>query len=291
MAGLTAERLIPPVFVLLWSTGFVAARLVAGHAEPFTFLIWRFAIAGVVLAGVAFLARVAWPRGFVASATPMAAGVLIHGIYLGAVFWSVDHGLPAGISALIASLQPILTAALAYPLLGEPVGGKRWCGIAAGAAGAMLAIWPKLGAAGQGAIPALPAAICGLGMVGLTLGTFFQKRFGGELDARAGTALQYAGACLALLPLAFAFEQGRIDLVPEAMIGLAWAIFGMSIAAVLMLLRLIRKGAVAAVASLFFLVPALSSLMTYAFFGERLELTQVLGLGLAVVGVSIASRG
>ena len=107
------ERLIPPAFVFLWSTGFVAARLVAGHAEPFTFLIWRFAIAGVILAAVAGFARrrlAARPLGF---ATPMAAGILIHGLYLGAIFWSVDHGLPAGISALIASLQPILTAASA----------------------------------------------------------------------------------------------------------------------------------------------------------------------------------
>jgi drug/metabolite transporter (DMT)-like permease len=291
MGGFTSERLIPPAFVFLWSTGFVAARLVAGHAEPFTFLIWRFAIAGLILAGVAALAKVKWPRGALAVATPMAAGVLIHGAYLGAVFWSVDNGLPAGISALIASLQPILTAALAGPMLGERVGLKRWCGVAAGAAGALLVISPKLGLAGQGAIPVVPAIICCLGMLSLTFGTFFQKRFGGALDARAGTALQYAGACLALFPLAFIFEHGRIEPIPEVMIGLAWAIFGMSIAAILMLLRLIRKGAVAAVTSLFFLVPALSSLMTYALFDEKLTLMQILGLGLAVIGVSVASRG
>jgi drug/metabolite transporter (DMT)-like permease len=291
MAGFAIERLIPPAFVFLWSTGFVAARLVAGHAEPFTFLIWRFAIAGLVLAGVAYLAKIEWPRAPLALATPMAAGILIHGSYLGAIFWSVDHGLPAGISALIASLQPILTAALARPLLGERVSLKRWCGVAAGAFGAVLVILPKLGLAGSGAVPALPAAICGLGMVSLTFGTFFQKRYGGALDARAGTALQYAGACLALLPLALIFEQGRIEPIPQVMIGLAWSIFGMSIAAILMLLHMIRKGAVAAVSSLFFLVPALSSLMTYAFFDERLGLVQILGLGLAVIGVSIASRG
>jgi drug/metabolite transporter (DMT)-like permease len=291
MAGLTTERLIPPAFVFLWSTGFVAARLVAGHAEPFTFLIWRFAIAGLILAGVALLAKVDWPRRPLALLTPMAAGVLIHGGYLGAIFWSVDHGLPAGISALIASLQPVLTAALARPLLGERVGLKRWCGVAAGAAGAILVILPKLGLAGRGAVPALPAAICGLGMLALTFGTFFQKRFGGALDARAGTALQYAGACLALLPLALAFEEGRIEPIPQVIIGLAWSIFGMSIAAILLLLHMIRKGAVAAVASLFFLVPALSSLMTYVLFDERLGLVQIGGLALAVIGVSIASRG
>ena len=119
MAGVSAERLIPPAFVFLWSTGFVTARLVAGHSEPFTFLIWRFAIAGAVLALVAAFAGVRWPRPSLALTTPMVAGVLIHGAYLGAVFWSVSQGLPAGVSALIASLQPILTAALARPLLGE----------------------------------------------------------------------------------------------------------------------------------------------------------------------------
>jgi drug/metabolite transporter (DMT)-like permease len=291
MVGFASERLIPPAFVFLWSTGFVAARLVAGHAEPFTFLIWRFAIAGLVLAGVAFFAKVDWPRSALAFATPMLAGVLIHGAYLGAIFWAVDHGLPAGISALIASLQPILTAALAVPLLGERVGIKRWCGVAIGALGASLVISPKLGLAGQGAIPIVPAVICCLGMLSLTFGTFFQKRFGGALDARSGTALQYAGACLALLPLAIAFEHGRIEPIPEVVIGLAWAILGLSIAAILMLLHMIRKGAVAAVSSLLFLVPALSSLMTYALFDEKLTLAQMLGLGLAVVGVSVASRG
>jgi drug/metabolite transporter (DMT)-like permease len=291
MAGVSVERLIPPAFVFLWSTGFVTARLVAGHTEPFTFLLWRFAIAGCVLAVVARLAGVSRPRGGVALATPMLAGVLIHGTYLGAVFWSVDHGLPAGISALIASLQPILAAALARPLLGERVSMKRWCGIATAAIGALLAISPKLGLAGDGAIPPLPAAICGLGTVSLTFGTFFQKRFGGDLDARAGTVLQYAGACLLLLPFALALEHGRIEPIPQVLLGLAWSIFGMSIVAILMLLHMIRKGAVAAVSSLFFLVPALSSLMAYVMFGERLNLVQIIGLALAVLGVSLASRG
>ncbi|SDR20335.1 Threonine/homoserine efflux transporter RhtA [Rhizobiales bacterium GAS191] len=291
MAGLSAERLIPPAFVFLWSTGFVTARLVAGHTEPFTFLIWRFAIAGLVLAAVSGLAKVSWPRGPLAFATPMFAGVLIHGAYLGGVFWSVEHGLPAGVSALIASLQPILTAALARPLLGETVSLRRWCGIAAASVGALLVISPKLGLVGEGAIPVAPAAICFLGMVALTLGTFFQKRFGGALDMRAGIALQYAGACVLLLPFALVFEQGRIEPIPQVMFGLAWSIFGMSIVAILMLLHMIRKGAVAAVSSLFFLVPALSSLMAFLMFGERLTLVQILGLALAVIGVCVASRG
>jgi drug/metabolite transporter (DMT)-like permease len=291
MAGLSAERLIPPVFVLLWSTGFVTARLVAGHTEPFTFLLWRFAIAGGVLAVVARFAGVRFPRRAGALATPMLAGVLIHGAYLGAVFWAIDHGLPAGVSALIASMQPILAAALVRPLLGEPVSLARWSGILAAAVGALLVISPKLGLAGKGAIPTLPAAICGFGTMSLTLGTLFQKKFGGELDARAGTALQYAGACLVLLPFALALEHGRIEPIPQVVIGLAWSIFVMSIAAILMLLHMIRKGAVAAVSSLFFLVPALSSLLAYAMFDETLNLEQILGLAFAVLGVSVASRG
>jgi drug/metabolite transporter (DMT)-like permease len=291
MDGVSAERLIPPTFVFLWSTGFVTARLVAGHSEPFTFLIWRFAIAGVVLALVARFSGARWPRRRLALATPMVAGVLIHGSYLGAVFWSVSQGLPAGVSALIASMQPILTAALARPVLGEAVSARRWCGITAAALGALLVISPKLGLAGEGAIPPLPAAICGLGTVSLTFGTLFQKRFGGELDTRAGTALQYAGACLVLLPFALLLEHGRLDPTPQVVFGLAWSIFAMSIIAILMLLHMIRKGAVAAVSSLFFLVPALSSLMAYVMFGETLSLVQIVGLLLAVAGVSVASRG
>ena len=123
------------------------------------------------------------------------------------------------------------------------------------------------------------------------LGTFFQKRFGGSLDARAGTALQYAGACVLLLPFAIVTEHGRLDPILPVAFGLAWSVFGMSIGAILMLLHMIRKGAVAAVSSLFFLVPALSSLMAYLAFGETLSAIQLCGLALAVLGVSAASRG
>jgi drug/metabolite transporter (DMT)-like permease len=286
-----AERVVPAVFVVIWSTGFITARLVAGHAEPLTFLLWRYVLATSLLALFAVATRAAWPRDLRGFAVPMIAGTMIHGVYLGTVFWSVSHGLPAGVSALLASLQPLFTGLLAGPLLGERVSPLRWAGIGLGGIGALMVLAPKLGVGGLGGIPALPAAVCFVGTIGITLGTLFQKRYGVNHEPRTATALQYVGAFLVTLPVALVTESGRFDLVAPALAGLLWAVFGLSIGAISLLLFMIRRGAVAAVASLFYLVPALASLMSFFLFDETLTIIQVAGMAVAVVGVALASRG
>jgi len=283
--------LLAALFVPLWSTGFVTARLVAPHAEPLTFLTLRFAVAGLILAAVATALRRPWPpmsgmlRGFW-------AGVLIHGLYLGCVFFSVARGLPSGISALIAGLQPLLTGFLAGPLLGERVSGRRWLGIGVGAVGAGLTLAPRLGSLGEGGIPLGAAAICAVGMIAITLGTIFQKRTARSADLLANTALQYAGAVLPVGIGALVLEQGHFDVTAAAAwIGLLWSIFVMSIGAILLLMVLIRRGAVAQVAALLYLVPGVSALMAFGLFDETLTALQIAGLAVAGLGVAIASRG
>ena len=140
-------RLAPPLFVLIWATGFIVARLVAPHAEPLTFLSVRYLLAILVLGAVAAAARAPWPRSPAGWRDGLVAGVLLHGLYLGGVFWAVRHGLPAGIAALVAGLQPLATGLLVGPLLGERVSAWRWSGIAIGFLGAALVVAPKLGAA------------------------------------------------------------------------------------------------------------------------------------------------
>jgi len=286
-----STALLAALFVPLWSTGFVTARLVAPYADPLTFLALRFALAGAVLAGAALLRRAPWPGSAREAGNAVTAGVLIHGLYLGGVFWAVAHGLPSGISALVAGLQPILTGFLAGPLLGESVSPRRWAGIAIGAMGAALVIAPRLGSAAAGGIPVGPLAVCAGGVIAITLGTIWQKRHGGGTDPWTNTALQYVGA-LAIVGLgALATESGRFDLAaPAAIAGLLWSIFGMSIGAILLLMALIRRGAVAQVASLLYLVPGMSAVMAYAMFGETLTPVQLGGLALAAVGVAVASR-
>jgi drug/metabolite transporter (DMT)-like permease len=282
-------RLAPPLFVLIWSTGFVAARLVSPYADPLTFLSTRFLIAAAILGVAAWVAGASWPRTARGWRDGLIAGMLLHGVYLGAVFWAIKHGLPAGIAALVAGLQPLATAILVGPLLGETVSGRRWAGIAAGFAGAGLVVLPKLGA-GSG-LPPLGLVVCLAGMVSITVGTIWQKRTAGRVDLRTNTVVQYLGASAVTVPLAFLTEEGRLDPTLPLLAGLAWAVFGLSIGAVALLLILIRRGAVAGVAALLYLVPPVSALMAYLMFGETLSAVQILGMGVAAAGVAVASRG
>jgi drug/metabolite transporter (DMT)-like permease len=282
-------RLAPPLFVLIWATGFIVARLVAPHTEPLSFLMLRYALAITVLTLLALAAGAPWPKDARGWRDGLIAGVLLHGGYLGGVFWSVKHGLPAGIAALIAGLQPLVTGALVGPLLGERVSARRWLGIAAGFAGALLVVAPKLGAADG--FPPLALAACLGAMLSMTLGTIWQKSKGGAADLRTNTAVQYLGAAAVTLPLALLTESWAIAFVPQFWIGLAWAVFGLSIGAIFLLLLLIRRGAVAGVAALLYLVPPVSALMAYGLFGEVLSPVQIAGMVLAAVGVAIASRG
>lgn len=286
------SSVLAALFVPLWSTGFVTARLVAPHAEPLTFLGLRFAAAGAVLAAYALIVRAPWPRGSRAWLDALIAGMLIHGLYLGGVFWSVAHGLPSGISALIAGLQPLFTGLLSKPLLGEKVSPSRALGIAIGAVGAGLTLLPRLGATGDGGIPVIPLLVCTAGMAAITLGTIWQKSRGRGADLTTNTAVQYAGALVPIVLGMALTEQGHFDATSlPGWVGLLWSIFGMSIGAILLLMVLIRRGAVAQVASLLYLVPGVSALMAWAMFGEALTLVQVAGLVVAALGVAVANRG
>ena len=281
-----AERAMPLLFVGIWATGFIVARLVAPHAEPLTFLMIRYVLSALVFGAVAVVTGAQWPRTMSSWRSALVAGVLMQGIYLGGVFWSVRHGLPAGISALIAGLQPLLTGALAYPLLGERVGQRRWLGIALGFFGAVLVLLPGT----IGALPALPLAVCFGAMVAMTLGTIWQKRTAAGADLRTNAAVQFLGAAVVTAPLALLLEQGGFDGSMVVLAGLLWAVFGLSIGAVSLLMLLIRRGAIAGVASLFYLVPPVAAVIAFLLFGERLSLVQVGGMLLAATGVAIANR-
>jgi drug/metabolite transporter (DMT)-like permease len=279
--------LIPSVFVLSWATGFVVARLVTPFIDPLLFLTLRFALAALVLSLLAFAARAPWPSTPRAWADAIVAGILLHGIYLGGVFWAISKGLPAGISALIAGTQPLIAAALAGPLLKERVSPQRWAGVALGCVGIVLVLAPKLGLDGYS-----PAALAAsfISVAGITAATFWQKRTGNGADLRSGTAVQFMGATAVVLVGSVLTEPMRIEPHPALWFGLAWATLAMSVGAIALLLVMIRRGAVVAVSSLLFLVPPVSALMAYGLFGESLTVIQIVGMGLAAVGTALAAR-
>ncbi len=280
-------RLAPPLFVLIWATGFIVARIVAPYAEPLTFLLVRYVLAILVLGAIVAAARAPWPRTGRDWANALVAGIMLHGLYLGGVFWSVKHGLPAGISALVAGLQPLATGMLAGPLLRERVSPRRWAGIGIGFIGASLVVAPKLG---DGGVPPAALLVCLGGMLSITFGTIWQKRTGSALDLRVNAFVQYLGAAAVTLPMVLLTEQGRIEWTPPLLGALAWAVLGLSIGAIGLLLYLIRQGAVVGVATLLYLVPPVAALMAFGLFGESLSPIQLVGMACAALGVAVASR-
>lgn len=286
------DLLLPAIFVPLWSSGFVLARLVAPHAEPLTFLAVRFALALLALAAIALWKGAAWPGTGREWGQALLAGILIHGLYLGGVFWSVANGLPTAISALMAGMQPLLVTLLAGRILGERMSRRGAIGILVGALGTLVTLAPKLGATDAGGIPLVPLLICLAGVISLTCGSIFVKRTTIAADPLTNTAVQYVGA-LVPTALVMPFVGGPVfdTTALPLWIGLAWSVFGMSLGAILLLLHMIRKGALSKVSSLFFLVPGVSALMAWIGFGESLTVMQIAGLSIATVGVSLASRG
>jgi drug/metabolite transporter (DMT)-like permease len=283
-----SRAMIPMLFVFIWATGFIVARLVAPHAEPLTFLTLRYLLSTFVFCSVALIAGAAWPRGIREWRNPLVSGVLMQGLFLGGVFWSVRNGLPAGVAALIGGLQPLLTAVLTFPLLGERVAPVQWAGIAIGFLGAALVLLPGLSMAGGA--PLVVVMVCLGSMIAMTLGTIWQKRTAAKIDLRVNAAVQFIGAVVITAPAAALTEHARFDGSLEVWIGLLWAVFGLSVGAISLLLVLIKRGAIAGVASLFYLVPPVAAVIAYFLFGERLGSVQILGMALAVWGVALVNR-
>lgn len=286
------DRAIPLVFVLIWSTGWIVARYAADVADPLTFLSLRYVIAGAALFAFALAARATWPRSGAEWGHALFSGVLIHAIYLGGVWWAIRHGLPASLSALLAALQPILSALLAPALLRERIGATAWLGVALGFVGLVVVLAPKLiGVAPDALAAAWPLiAINAAAMVSVTLGTFYQKRFIRSGDLRSVAVLQYVAAALVTLPVAAALEPMRLEWGVTLALSMAWSVLALSIAAIALLLLLIRRGEVSRSAQLIYLIPPTASLEAYALFGEQLSLTQLAGMALTVAGVALASR-
>jgi drug/metabolite transporter (DMT)-like permease len=279
----------PALFVLMWATGFVVARLSAPHVEPLTFLSIRFPIAGIIFAVIAVLTRARWPGPRLAFHAAV-AGAFLHGGYLGPVYWAVAHGMPAGVSALIVGLQPLITAIVASFLVKEVIGPRHWLGLAVGLFGVGLVLAPKLDVAALAGITPVTSLVNLAGAAFISLGTVYQKRFATGLQLAAGGAWQYVGASLVVIAAALLLEDFRFDGSFNAWFALGWSVVVLSLGAITLLMVLIRHGEVARVSSLIFLVPAVSATMAYVLFGETLTLVQIAGMAVCAGAVMIVMR-
>lgn len=278
----------PALFVLLWSTGFVGAKYGLPYAEPFTFLGLRLGVAAVVLGLVAVALRSAGMASRSQYGRASVAGLLLHGGYLGGVFYAISLGVPAGVSAVVVSLQPVLTAVLAARVLGERPTARQWLGLALGVGGVATVVGP--GIADAGASQPLPVAglvACLVALGSGTLGTVHQKRHGDRIPLIWGTAVQYTAAAAALLVIAAASEDMSIRWTGEFVAAFVWLLLFLSIGAVLLLLVLLRRGTASGVSSLYYLVPAATAVEAYLLFGERLGGLSLVGIGVTTVGVAL----
>ena len=277
----------PGLFVVLWSTGFIGAKLGVPYVEPFTFLILRFVLVIALMLPLALMLRARWPGSMREAGHIAAAGALIQGGYLGGCFAAVAHGMPAGVIALMVGLQPILTAFAAAPLLGETVSAIQWAGLVLGFGGVALVVWQKISLQG------LDAASVGWGLtalVSITAGTLYQKRFCPSFDLRAGSVIQFGAGLALLLPLALATETMRVDWSGEFVFALAWLVLVLSIGAISLLFTLIEHGEATRVASLFYLTPLTTAAMAYFIFGEMLSPAALVGMVIGVIGVALVVR-
>jgi drug/metabolite transporter (DMT)-like permease len=282
-----ARFLVPGLFVFLWSTGFIFGKIGVAYAEPFTLLSIRFAVVTLLMLAIALATAAPWPASTRQTGHYAVVGVLLHGGYLGGIFAALEVGLSPAVAALIVGLQPLLTATVVGPLLGERVTPRQWLGLALGFAGVVMVLSSKLAfdRAGLAGI-----AFATLSLVGITGATLYQKRYCAAMDWRSGAVVQYAAAAVAVAVVALLTEQGRVLWTGDFIFAMTWLVLVLSVGAVGLLNLLIRRGAAARVASLFYLVPPMAALEAYLIFGETLGPAALVGMGLAAIGVAMANR-
>ncbi len=280
------QRVYPLLFVFLWSTGFIGAKYGLPYAAPLSFLLTRYGLVIALMTVIALATRAPWPKSPRQWLHIGVSGLLVHAVYLGGVFVAIAHGLPAGVTALVVGMQPLLTALGAGWLLDEKVSARQWGGLALGFVGVGLVVSGKFGDAALGPmlIPALVA------LLGITAGTLYQKRFCASFDLRTGSVIQFVPTAL-LTAVAVALVEGyQVAWTGDFIFALGWLVLVLSIGAISLLNLLIRNGSAVNVASLFYLTPLSTALIAWLVFGEKLTSTATVGMALAVGGVYLVAR-
>lgn len=286
-AGL-AGLALPLLFIAMWSSGYVVGKLAVPYAAPFTLLSLRFGLGALVLLLVALAARAPWPANRRQFGHLVMVGLLIQALQFAGLYTALKLGVSAGESALIVGTMPICTALGAALLLGERPGARQWLGMAGGLFGVLLVVWHKLEAAGGAGPGAYGAAVVAL--VGITLGTLYQKKYCAGMDLRTGGFIQLAVATLVALPLSLGLEGFAVQWTPTMLFATGWLAVVNSIGATSLLFVLMRKGEASKVASLFYLIPGATALMAFAVLGETLDPLALAGFLVTAGAVWLCTR-
>ena len=283
-------KLIPWVFVWIWSTGFIAAKYGLPYAEPFTLLSYRFVITLFFLLILIIYKKSPWPETRLDFFHLLIAGVLIHGVYLGGVFQALKWGMPAGLGAMVIGLQPIGMALVAGVLLKEEVSKKQWTGLIMGLVGLYLVLFDSLDLTEQIAFDGFPiwavfAVI--ISLFAISIGTIYQKRFCSNMNLYSGAWVQYFSASILCILIVLFFENGEVSWSRTFILAMTWQVLGLSIGAILLLMTMIKKDALASVGSYFYLVAPLVAIQAWFLFEERIGLSALAGVVLISFGVAI----
>jgi drug/metabolite transporter (DMT)-like permease len=283
---LTLERLAPTLFVLLWSTGFVGAKYGLPYADPFIFLSVRILIAAILLFALARLLKMPVGIGRQAVARSGLIGFFLHACYLGGVFYAIAQGLPAGVAAVVTSLQPVLVSVFAVKVLGEQLRRTQIAGLLTGLVGVVLVLGPSIDA--QIPTPAIIAIL--IALMGSTTATLLQKKLGADIPLISGTAYQYLFSGCVLGLIALATQETSITWNLRFTLAFVWLIVILSVGAILLLLWLLNTGSAAKVSSLFYLVPPATAIEAFFLFGEKVNTQGFLGIGITALGVWLVMR-
>lgn len=286
--GAVIERFAPVLFVLLWSTGWIVAKYSDPHSGPLTFLTIRFIVSSLLFIGIAIAMKSKWPVTRAGWLHALFSGLFLHAIYLGGIWWAIERGVPASVSGLLASLQPLMTAMIAYFVVAETLSGRQRLGLLLGFGGLMIAIIPGLLALEPDALRAAswPLAVNAISMLSVTIGTIYQKRFLQEGDLIPLATLQYVGAAFFVGIAMMVVEPTMPFTVNAQTVGaMVWSVFGLSLGAIMLLLLLIRRGQVSGAASLIFLIPPTVAFEAWLLFDEPLTLPLIFGTVVVAIGV------
>jgi drug/metabolite transporter (DMT)-like permease len=286
LRGLKLASFAPILFVILWSTGFVGAKYGLPYADPFIFLSVRVLIAAFLLFAIAALLKSPIAIGKSAISRSALIGFFLHACYLGGVFFAISKGLPAGVAAVVTSVQPVLVSLLAVRVLGETLKLKQIVGLFLGFVGVITVLAPS----SKADIPISGVVAILVALLGSTTATLLQKKIGTDVPLISGTAYQYLASGLVLGVAAIATGGTRIQWSQEFIITFVWLLAALSVGAILLLLWLLNTGSAASVSSLLYLVPPATALEAFFLFGEKVNTQGLLGIGITALGVWLVIR-